>query len=195
VRARSRIAPAPPEGLRYQPELLPVAAERELLERFETLAFERIVMKGVVARRTALRYGMGYDYDRRRAVPDAAPLPDWLVAARGLCAGFAGLSPEALMQALVQYYPVGAPIGWHRDSPSYEVVVGLSLLSPARLRLRRGAGEERIQYEVTLEPRSAYALAGEARWGWEHHVPPANAPRYSITFRSLRSAPATPETV
>jgi hypothetical protein len=29
-------------------------------------------------------------------------------------------------------------------------------------------------------------MAGEARSGYEHHVPPVSALRYSITFRTLR---------
>src|ERR1700760_2118167 len=99
---RGQTIPQPPGGLRYRAELLPAAAEPELLDRFETLTFEPIVMKGVVARRTALRYGLGYDYDRRRAVPGAAPFPDWLAPVRDLCADFAGLPGEALVQALVQ---------------------------------------------------------------------------------------------
>jgi DNA oxidative demethylase len=164
-----------------------VPEEHELLERFAALPFEPIVMKGVVARRTAIRYGMSYDYDRRVARPGAEPFPDWLLPIRDRSARLAELPGEALVQVLIQRYPEGAPIGWHRDSPSFEVVVGLSLLSPARMRFRRGTGADRVQYEIPLEPRSAYVLAGEVRWSWEHHVPPAKALRYSITFRSLRS--------
>jgi alkylated DNA repair protein (DNA oxidative demethylase) len=180
--ARARTAPAPPEGLVYQQEFLTPDEEIALLQRFDTLAFQPIVMKGVVARRTALRYGLGYDYDRRTATPDAPPLPDWLVPVRDRAAALAG---DELVQALVQRYPPGAPIGWHRDSPSYERVAGVSLGASARMRLRRGSGEERVVHELLLEPRSAYVLAGEARWKWEHHVPPAKELRYSITFRSL----------
>ena len=87
----------------------------------------------------------------------------------------------------MQRYPPGAPIGWHRDSPSYELVAGLSLGAPARIRLPHGSGADRVVYELLLEPRSAYVLAGESRWKWEHHLPPAKELRYSITFRSLRN--------
>jgi len=183
---RAPFSPVAPEGLVYRPDVLTVEEERALLAQFDQLEFQEIVMKGVVARRTALRYGRGYDYDRRVATEDADPIPDWLLPARERAAELAGLSTEALEQALVQRYPEGAPIGWHRDSPSYEHVVGLSLLSSARMRLRRGAGDERVTWEVTLDPRSGYVLAGEARWRWEHHVPPAKSLRYSVTFRSLR---------
>jgi DNA oxidative demethylase len=183
---RARQSPEAPEGLVYRPELLSPGEEAELLARFDTLQFEEIRMKGVVARRTAVRYGMGYDYDRRTPLPGAAPVPDWLVPVRDRGAELAGIGGEELVQVLIQRYPAGAPIGWHRDSPAYELVVGVSLRSAARMRLRRGPADDRVQYEVALEPRSAYVLAGEARWKWEHHVPPAKELRYSITFRSLR---------
>ena len=38
---------------------------------------------------------------------------------------------------------------------------------------------------VTVAPRSAYLLAGPARREWEHSIPPAEALRYSVTFRRL----------
>jgi alkylated DNA repair protein (DNA oxidative demethylase) len=184
--SRPPLSRDPPEGLVYRPDLLTVDEERRLLEEVERLDFEEIVMKGVVARRTAVRYGRGYDYDRRVATEGAEPIPDWLVPVRERAAELAGIRGEDLVQALVQRYPEGAPIGWHRDSPSYELVAGVSLLSPARLRMRYGSGDERVQWERPLEPRSGYVLAGPARWKWEHHVPPAKSLRYSITFRSLR---------
>jgi alkylated DNA repair protein (DNA oxidative demethylase) len=170
----------------YRPELLNPREERALLDQFEVAEFSVIVMKGVVARRTALRFGSGYDYDRRTPTPGAPPIPPWLQPAREHAAALAGVPADSLVQALVQHYPVGAPIGWHRDSPAYELVAGISLLAPAALRLRRGPAGEREQWEVVLEPRSGYVLSGEARWKWEHHVPPAKSDRYSITFRTLR---------
>ena len=54
------------------------------------------------------------------------------------------------------------------------------------MRFRRGPAGDREQWEVVLEPRSGYVLAGDARWEWEHHVPPAKSLRYSITFRTPR---------
>jgi alkylated DNA repair dioxygenase AlkB len=183
---RAPLSPDPPDGLVYQAELLTADEERALLEEIEQLDFQEIVMKGVVARRTAVRYGLGYDYDRRVPIEGAAPIPDWLVPVRDRAAVLAGVRGDELVQALVQRYPEGAPIGWHRDSPAYELVAGISLLSAARLRLRCGSGAERVQWEIAVAPRSGYVLAGPARWTWEHHVPPAKSLRYSITFRSLR---------
>ena len=77
-------------------------------------------------------------------------------------------------------------IGWQRDAPGFGIVVGISLGSSARMRFRRDKGGVRDAFELELEPRSGYVLAGEARNAWQHHVPPAKALRYSITFRTLR---------
>jgi hypothetical protein len=38
--------------------------------------------------------------------------------------------------ALINEYRPGAPIGWHRDAPQYEVVAGLSLLSACHMKFR-----------------------------------------------------------
>ena len=143
-------------------------------------------MHGVVAKRTARHFGFDYDYDQRRALADAEPIPDWLQPLRERAAALAGAEPDELVEALVQRYPEGAQIGWHRDAPMFGTVVGISLRSAARMRFRRGSTGNWETYEVTLEPRSGYVLAGEARTKWQHHVPPTKSERYSITFRTLR---------
>jgi alkylated DNA repair dioxygenase AlkB len=88
---------------------------------------------------------------------------------------------------LVTEYTPGAGIGWHRDAPSFGVVVGVSLLGPCRFRFARGAGGARETRAVILEPRSAYVLSGPARWQWQHSIPPGKTARYSITFRTMRA--------
>jgi alkylated DNA repair dioxygenase AlkB len=40
---------------------------------------------------------------------------------------------------------------------------------------------------LILEPRSAYLMRGAAREEWEHSIPPAEALRYSVTFRTMRT--------
>jgi alkylated DNA repair protein (DNA oxidative demethylase) len=56
------------------------------------------------------------------------------------------------------------------------------------MRFQRGKGDARQVAEVTLEPRSAYVLAGAARFAWQHSIPPTKALRYSITFRTLKTS-------
>jgi alkylated DNA repair dioxygenase AlkB len=170
----------------YRPELLSREEEQALLDELGRLEFHEIRMHGVVAKRTARHFGVEYDYERRSTLAAAEPIPHWLDAARARAAELGDVAPDELVEALVHRYPEGAQIGWHRDAPMFGIVVGLSLLSPARMRFRRNAGGERRSYELAVEPRSGYVLAGEVRNAWQHHVPPAKALRYSITFRTLR---------
>lgn len=100
-------------------------------------------------------------------------------------AQLADLDADDLVEVLVQRYPEGAQIGWHRDAPTFGTVVGVSLLAASRMRFRRGSGDDARAFEVELPPRSGYVLGGEARTRWQHHIPPTKALRYSITFRTL----------
>jgi hypothetical protein len=42
-------------------------------------------------------------------------------------------------------------------------------------------------FALELEPRSAYILRDEARWGWQHSIPPPKELRYSVTLRTARN--------
>ena len=48
-------------------------------------------------------------------------------------------------------------------------IVGVSLGSCEYLRLK-AVGEEEKDYFLELNDRSAYVLAGEARWNWMHGI-------------------------
>jgi hypothetical protein len=75
-----------PDGFVYRPDILSDPEEKKLVEILAALDYEEIKMHGVVARRTARRYGFGYDYNRRSAVPGGAePLPSWLLSLRERC--------------------------------------------------------------------------------------------------------------
>jgi alkylated DNA repair dioxygenase AlkB len=82
-------------------------------------------------------------------------------------------------------YAEGVGIGWHRDKPHYDRVFGLSLGSACKFRFRRkkAGGWERLTLETA--PRSIYLMDGPARQQWEHSIPPVEAPRMSITFRTM----------
>jgi alkylated DNA repair protein (DNA oxidative demethylase) len=174
-----------PEGLVYRPELLAPEQEEALLEILAGLRFDPIVLHGQAARRTARHYGLGYDYGTREPTP-GEPIPEWLDPVRARLAELAGREPAELVEALVQRYPEGSTIGWHRDAPAFGTVMGASLGGSARLRFQRGKAEARRVWEVLLEPRSGYVLAGPARTSWQHSIPATKEERYSITFRTLR---------
>ena len=174
-----------PQGLLYRPDVLTRDEETALLDVLADLRFDPIVIRGQAARRTARHYGLGYDYESRTPRP-GEPVPEWLLPVRGRASALAGVEPEALVESLVQRYPPGSTIGWHRDAPAFGTVVGISLGGPARLRFQRGRRENRRVWELAAEPRSGYVLAGEARTSWEHSIPATKELRYSITFRTLR---------
>lgn len=168
-----------------EPELIDEAEEQRLLADFAGLDFRPVVIRGRTSLRTAAHFGLRYGYETRRLTP-GEPMPLFLLPLRERAAVLAGVAAEVLVQALVQRYPEGATIGWHRDSPPFDRIVGISLLGTARLRFRRGAVRDWETWSTEAVPRSAYVLAGEARTGWQHSIPPAKEPRYSVTFRDIR---------
>jgi alkylated DNA repair dioxygenase AlkB len=176
-----------PHGLVYRPELLTADEEAGLLEVLESLRFDPIVMHGQAARRTGRHFGLDYDYGGRTPKP-GEPVPEWLLPVRERAAELAGREPPDLVEILVQRYPPGATIGWHRDAPAFGTVVGVSLGGSSRLRFQRGKGDDRRVWEQLLEPRSGYVLDGEARRSWQHSIPPTKELRHSITFRTLRGS-------
>jgi alkylated DNA repair dioxygenase AlkB len=176
-----------PQGFVFEAEFVSPEEEQCLLARVADLDFQPIVIHGVAARRTARHFGLDYDYEQRSHLDNAEPLPPWLLPLRENSGALARVAPEALVEALVQRYPEGATIGWHRDAPSFGLVVGVSLGAQGKMRFRRGSTGRWITWNVDLPPRSAYVLTGEARTRWQHALSPAKALRYSITFRTLRT--------
>jgi alkylated DNA repair dioxygenase AlkB len=178
-------APAPPEGFAYRPDFLSPEEEAELAAWLGTLPFQPFQFRGFEGRRRVVSYGWQYDFTRSHLM-QADDVPPELSPVRARAASFAGLAPGDLQQCLLNEYLPGAPIGWHRDRPMFEKVVGISLLAPCNFRLRRRTATGFERAAVTLAPRSAYLLTGPARGVWEHSIPPVAAHRYSITFRNFR---------
>lgn len=181
------LAPPPaPEGLRFTADPIDVAAERELIERFDALPFEAFDFHGFKGRRQVFYHGWRYDFGRARVEP-VPPIPCWLRPLQARAAAFADLTAEALAQLLINKYEPGAGIGWHRDRPHFGKVVGVSLGAQAVMRFRRERADGKWdRLSTPLPPRSAYLLDGPAREVWQHSILPGEALRYSVTFRTLR---------
>ena len=174
-----------PKGFRYQPDLIAPAEETELLRHLESLPFQPFDFHGHLANRHVVGFGLRYDYDQRRVV-EAPPIPEFLMPLRSKVAAFAARPAEAFAQVLINEYRPGAGIGWHRDKPHFAEIVGISLLAPCDFRLRRRTDSGWERHTVSVEPRSAYLVAGPVRTDWEHSIPPVDGHRFSITFRTLR---------
>jgi alkylated DNA repair dioxygenase AlkB len=175
-----------PEGLIYVEDFLSPQEEEAVLEAIGQIDFRTLTMRGQTAKRTVRHYGLDYDYESGELVA-ADPLPPPLTFLRDRCAALIEREPEDLVQVLISRYPEGAGIGWHRDAPMFgSKIAGVSLLAPCRMRFQRTVKGDRETAAIELAPRSAYVLAGKARWSWQHSIPATNALRYSITFRTLR---------
>lgn len=177
-----------PAGFRHAGDFLPKDDEAALLAQIARLPFANARYKEWTANRRVVSYGGRYDFSARELLPEG-PIPPFLFDLRSAAARFVGAADTELTHALVAEYAAATQLGWHRDVPDFELVVGISLLGPARLRLRRYphvAARAQRPLTVELAPRSIYALVGEARWGWQHAISPTPGLRYSITFRSLR---------
>lgn len=172
-------------GLETRDAIVDPAEELELVARIDAANLEPFRFQGWLGKRLTRSFGWTYDFDRGSFAP-SEPFPAWLGPLRRRAASFAGLDPDALVQALLIRYDPGAGIGWHRDRPVFEHVVGISLGHEAVMRFRRRAGARFERRQIPLPPRSIYHLSGEARNAWEHSIAPMEVPRWSITFRSLR---------
>ena len=174
-----------PSGFRYQPDVISVDEERDLLGHIRELPFREFEFHGYTGKRRVVSFGWQYDFSARH-LQKVDDMPDFLRELRVPAARFAGLEPEALQHVLVTEYAAGAGIGWHRDKNVFNEIVGVSLLAPCVFRLRRSVGDGWERVNVTAEPRSAYLLSGAARSEWEHSIPSVDSLRYSVTFRNLR---------
>jgi len=174
-----------PKGFVYQPNVVSTEQEQDLLERIGDLPFKEFEFHGYTGKRRVVSYGWKYDFNESK-LRQTDDIPLWLLPVRRTAAEFAGLPPEQLQQVLVTEYNIGAAIGWHRDKAVFGDVIGISLLSSCRFRLRRKLGSTWERASLTVEPRSAYLLRGSSRTEWEHSIPAVDALRYSITFRSFR---------
>ncbi len=171
-------------GLRTCSDILDRDEELALIARIDATDPTPFKFQGWTGKRLTTSFGWAYDFEAGRPVA-AEPMPDWLLPIRARAARFVRLDPSLLIQALLIRYDPGAGIGWHRDRPVYEDVIGISLGAPAAMRFRRRSKDGFERASFPLDPRGAYHLSGAARHDWEHSIAEMDRPRWSITFRSL----------
>lgn len=171
-------------GLVQAGDIMTSDEETGLIAQIDSAGLSPFRFQGWIGKRLTASFGWSYDFDKAHFA-QTVPIPEWLRPLRVRAAAFAGLASDDLVQVLLTRYDPRAGIGWHRDRPVFEHVVGISLGAPAVLRFRRrhAGGFERSS--IDLPPRSIYHLFGEARYEWEHGIAGMAATRWSITFRSL----------
>jgi alkylated DNA repair protein (DNA oxidative demethylase) len=174
----------PLAGLHRAGAFVTPGEEQMLIASINAAELSPFRFHGWLGKRLTSSYGWRYNFDDASFTP-AEAIPDWLLPLRAKAAQFACLQPGELVQALLIRYDPGAGIGWHRDRPVFEHVLGISLGTPATMRFRKRKPGGFDRASVPLAPRSIYHLTGEARHEWEHSIAAMEVTRWSITFRSL----------
>src|SRR5262245_60134898 len=128
--------PGLPEGFSYLREFITPAEEEELIATIQGLPLKEAQYLQYTARRRIVSFGGSYDFSSQELRP-AGAIPSWLYPIRARIADLMGVETPSVQHALVAEYSPGAPLGWHRDVPDFEVLGGLSLAGHARMRLRR----------------------------------------------------------
>ncbi|WP_333871451.1 alpha-ketoglutarate-dependent dioxygenase AlkB [Kosakonia cowanii] len=178
-------------GLIYQADFLTPEEEKGLLEIIATLPLMPARYKEYESKVRILSFGGLYDFNTHTVKSNLA-LDARLVPLRNRVADWLRIERGAISHLLVTEYLPGTQLGWHRDVPVYETIVGISLGNPATIRFRPWPPDvltSRRAVSLEVMPRSIYKLDGEARWGWQHAVPPVKYPRWSITLRVNRAKP------
>jgi alkylated DNA repair dioxygenase AlkB len=178
---------AGPAGLRYADDFVEAAVEQALIGRIAALPLQRFQFGAFEGNRRVASFGYRYDYTEQR-LAEAEPIPDWVLPVARQVEAWAGLAGGSVRQVLCTEYDAGVGIGWHRDKPHFDKIIGLSLGSSCKFRFRRRNGDKWERHTLEALPRSLYMMDGEARSQWEHSIPPVEARRYSITFRTMKQA-------
>jgi alkylated DNA repair dioxygenase AlkB len=172
------------DGLDYREEFITLTEHDRLVEKLAAEDLTPFRFHGWLGNRKTKTYGWRYDFDDASFAP-AEAIPNWLIPLREKAAVLASVDADAFAHVLLARYDPGAGIGWHRDRPQFEKVVGISLGTPATMRFRMRTDDGFRRAKLDLEPRSAYLLSGASRWDWEHSITPGETLRFSITFRTL----------
>ena len=174
-----------PEGFAYQDEFLTRSQEEELIERLQELPFQEAQYKQWQAKRRIVSYGGRYDFTHNELLT-APAIPQWLHPLRTQVAEWSRMDAAEFGHATVAEYSPGTQLGWHRDVPEFEQIVGVSLAGTARMRFRPypPAEGQRATKALDIRPRSIYSMHDTARWRWQHAISPTKELRYSITFRT-----------
>jgi alkylated DNA repair dioxygenase AlkB len=171
-------------GLAQAEAVVTETEEQALIASIDSVELSPFRFQGWLGKRLTASFGWRYDFDDASFGPTES-IPEWLLPLRQRAAQFAHLSADEFVQALLIRYDPGAGIGWHRDRPVFEHVIGVSLGAPATMRFRRRKPGGFDRASAALSPRSIYHLSGEARYQWEHSIAEMTVTRWSITFRSL----------
>lgn len=181
-----------PKGFFYKRNFISETEEQELIAEIRRLSLVSFKYYHFTGKRRTASFGWQYEFGSDQ-ITRAPELPAFLLPIRERAGKLFEIDTDSLAQASIVEYPVGAPIGWHRDIPQFGIIVGLSLGAACRMRLREyrrlrsKASRRGDAVSIELEPRAVYLMSGPSRQLWQHSIPPVKELRYSIVMRTLRS--------
>lgn len=181
-----------PEGFVYRPNFVSETEEEELIKEIQKLTLVAFKYYQFTGKRRTATFGWQYEFGSNE-ITRAPDLPKFLLPLRERAGELFKIDVDSLVQASIVEYPVGAPIGWHRDIPQFGSIIGVSLAGSCRMRLReyrrpRSKASRRGEaVSIALGPRSIYLMSGHSRQHWQHSIPPVKELRYSVVMRTLRS--------
>ena len=161
-------------GLKHCEDFIDAAEERALIDELSALDLTPFRFHGWLGNRKTKTFGWRYDFDDASFAP-AEPMPEWLLPLRARAAALASVPAGRVRPRPARALRPGAGIGWHRDRPQFEKVVGVSLGAPATLRFRQRTESGFRRATVDLEaPLRLFALGRSAPL-WEQASSPANS--------------------
>ena len=183
-----------PDGFIYRQNFISEAEEQELMGEIQKVSLEPFKYYQFTGKRRTASFGWQYEFGASE-ITAAPEMPPFLLPLRTRAGNVFNIDPNSLIQTSIIEYSTGSPIGWHRDIPEFDVVVGISLGAPCRMRFReysRVRSKKLNRDEVLsieLQPRSIYLMSGASRESWQHSIPPVKELRYAIMMRTLRAKP------
>lgn len=176
-----------PDGFHYSPDFLTEREEQQLIIDIGSLELHPLIFRGFEAKRKVNSYGYDYQFDTRTiSIGENIPLAFNFLLEK--ISTWLSIPLEDLAEVLVTEYPPGSVINWHRDAPPFDIIVGVSLMSDCRFKLRPYDKTKQGRKSIVTIPvrrRSVYIIRDEARTDWEHCIAPVTETRYSVTVRTL----------
>jgi alkylated DNA repair dioxygenase AlkB len=174
-------------GLQYVEAFIDEATQTALLQALDAAEWRDDLQRRVQ------HYGYRYDYKARQVERSmfVGKLPAWasLVGDSFVAKGWFAAAPD---QMIVNEYQPGQGISAHVDCvPCFgPAIASLSLLSPCVMEFISRETKEVVP--LVLAPRSLVVLTEDARYQWQHRIPPRKSDdgvkrgrRVSLTFRTV----------
>jgi alkylated DNA repair dioxygenase AlkB len=124
-----------PQGLLYKADFITAEEEEMLIAYIYSLNMHPARAGEYVGRRKVKGFGWGWD-ERKQKFVHGPPLPIFFQRFARKIAKWLDISKSRVVEALINEYPPGAGVGWHRDNEGFEHVVGISLAGWCKMRFR-----------------------------------------------------------